>query len=94
MPIAVFPAQWRRRGETLTCRLHGAARERGEKSADRRALLRSERGKGEARGLSAAERAAPLGRVRVAGGGRVLGRQRPKAGVECGIKPGHGLGLG
>jgi len=53
MPIAAFPARWRRRGKTLTCGPHGAAREGGEKSADRRTLLRSERGKGEVRGLSA-----------------------------------------
>ena len=64
-------------------------RERGRESADRRVLPRSERGKGEARGLSA-----PLGRVRVAGGGGVLGRQRPKASGERGFKPVQGLGLG
>ena len=57
----------------------------GEKSADRRALLRSERGKGEGARAVRAERAAPLGRVRVVDGGGKLGRQWPKARDKRGV---------
>ena len=57
----------------------------GEKSADRRALLRSERGEGGAAWAVRAERAAPLGRVRVASEGGELGRQRPNARGERGV---------
>ena len=60
-------------------------RERGEKSANRRALPRSERGKGEGAWAVLAERAAPLGRVCIAGGGGELGRQRLKARGERGV---------
>ena len=64
-------------------------RERGgEKSADRRGLLRSERG-GKGR---RAERATPLGRARVAGEGRNAGPSRPKARDERGVELGQGLG--
>ena len=74
MPIATRPARWRRKGETLTSGpTVQRGRERGRESADRQALPRSERGKGRARRLSAAERAAPLGRARVACEGRGVG---------------------
>ena len=59
-------------------------------------VARGEKGEG-APGLTAVERAAPLGRVRAAGEGECrggeLGRQRPKARGERGEKLGQGLGL-
>ena len=85
----------RKKGEALTSGPHGAAREKGEGRAPTGGPHCAVRGgRGRARGLSAAERAAPLGRVRVAGGSEVLGRQRSKARGERGFKPGQGLGLG
>jgi len=62
-----------KKGGDANLRAPWSSEREGEKSADRWALLRSERGKAEARGLSAAERAAPLGRVPVVGGGGVVG---------------------
>jgi len=51
-------------------------------------------GKGEGARAVRAERAAPLGRVRATGGGGELGRQRPKARDERGVKLGQGFGVG
>ena len=74
MPIAALPTRWRRKGETLTSRPHGVARERGEGRAPTGGPYRAVRGgRGRARGLSVAVRAAPLGHVRVVGEGRGAG---------------------
>jgi len=95
MPIAALPTRWRRKGETLTSRPHGVARERGEGRAPTGGPYRAVRGRrGRARGLSVAVRAAPLGHVRVVARGGELGRQRPKARGERGVNLGQGLGLG
>jgi len=69
-------------------------RERGRESADRWALLHSERGKGEGARAVSTELAAALGRVRAVGGGGELGCQRPKARGECGVCWARVLGLG
>ena len=61
-------------GKTLTCGPHGAARERGGKRAPTGGPYCAVRGgKGGGARAVRAERAAPLGRVRVAGGGRGAG---------------------
>jgi len=86
------PGSARKKGEALTSGPHGAAREKGEGRAPTSGPYRAVRGgRGRARGLSAAERAAPLGRVRVVGEGRRVGPPRPKARGERGVELGQGF---
>ena len=75
MLAAVLPARWGRKGETLTSGPHGAVREGGGGRAPTGGPYHAARGgeDGRARGLTAAERAASLGRVRAAGEGWGVG---------------------